>query len=180
VRFRLPVLLCALVGALALASTASAATLAQNLTRVGVPAATKQANLDSVARAKSTAKKLGGTRAQAINAVVASLTKMAGRTAFTPDLARIAFLELDSNTTYLSSHGLPSSGTRIRIDGVVYESYTGQGLRIQPLGTYFAILEPGQGIVSEGGVGAAIGGRLGGRLGLHRRELRHGRNRRPR
>ena len=155
-RFPLPVLLCVLVGALSLSSAASGATLAQNLTRVGVPAATKQANLDSVARARSTAKKLGGTRAQAINAVLASLTKMAGRAAFTPDLARIAFLELDSNTTYLSSHALPSSGTRIRIDGVVYESYTGQGLRIQPLGTYFAILEPGQGIVSEGGAGAAM------------------------
>ena len=63
---------------------------------------------------------------------------------------------MQSNVTYLASHALPSSGTRIRIDGVVYESYTGQGLRIQPLGTYFAILEPGQGIVSEGGVGAAM------------------------
>ena len=155
-RRSLPVFLCALACALTLASAASAATLAQNLTRIGVPAATKQADLDTVSRAKAAAKKLGGTRAQSINAVIASLTAMAGRAAFTPDLARIAFLELDSNTTYLSSHALPSSGTRIRIDGVVYESYTGQGLRIQPLGTYFAILEPGQGIVSEGGVGAAM------------------------
>ena len=155
-RRSLPVFLCALACALTLASAASAATLAQNLTRIGVPAATKQADLDTVSRAKAAAKKLGGTRAQSINAVIASLTAMAGRAAFTPDLARIAFLDLDSNTTYLSSHALPSSGTRIRIDGVVYESYTGQGLRIQPLGTYFAILEPGQGIVSEGGVGAAM------------------------
>lgn len=155
-RSRLPVLLCVLVGALALTSAASAATLAQNLTRVGVPAATRQANLDSVSRAKATAKKLGGTRAQAINAVVRSANQIAARRDFTPDIARIVFLELDANTTYLSSHALPSSGTRIRIDGVVYESYTGQGLRIQPLGTYFAILEPGQGIVAEGGVGAAM------------------------
>ena len=155
-RLRLPVVLCAALGALALASAASAATLAQNLTRVGVPAATRQADLASVSRAKAAAKKLGGTRAQAINAVVKSANQISGRSDFTPDIARVVFLELDANTTYLSSHALPSSGTRIRIDGVVYESYTGQGLRIQPLGTYFAILEPGQGIVSEGGVGAAM------------------------
>ncbi len=155
-RIRLPLLLCALLGALILASAAPAASLAQNLTRSGVPAAERQADLAAVARAKALAKKLGGSRAQALNAVVKSANQIAARPDLTPDLARVVFLELDANTTYLATHALPSSGTRIRIDGVVYESYTGQGLRIQPLGTYFAILEPGQGIVAEGGVGAAM------------------------
>lgn len=155
-RLRVLLLLGVLACLLVVASAAPARTLSQNLTRAGVAPADRAAALASVARAKATAKRLGGTRAQAINAVIASVTTMAGRAAFTPDLSRIAFLELDSNTDYLSSRALPSSGTRIRIDGVVYESYTGQGLRIQPLGTYFAILEPGQGIVSEGGVAAAM------------------------
>lgn len=153
---RLPLLVAVLVCVLVTATAAPARTLSQNLTRVGVAPAERTEALASMARAKATAKQLGGTRAQAINAVAASLTKMAGRAAFTPDLSRIAFLELDANTDYLATHSLPSSGTRIRIDGVVYESYTGLGLRIQPLGTYFAILEPGQGIAAEGGTGAAM------------------------
>lgn len=155
-RLRPVIALCALACALVAAVPAQGATLAQNLTRVGVDPATKATYLAVMDSATATAKRLGSPRAGAIGAVQKSLRAMAGRAAFTPDLARIAFLELDANTTYLSSHGLPSSGTRVRIDGVVYESYTGQGLRIQPLGTYFAILEPGQGIVSEGGVGAAM------------------------
>jgi hypothetical protein len=153
---RLPLLVAVLVCVLVTATAAPARTLSQNLTRVGVAPAERTEALASMARAKATAKQLGGTRGQAINAVVGSLTKMAGRAAFTPDLSRIAFLELDANTDYLATHALPSSGTRIRIDGVVYESYTGLGLRIQPLGTYFAILEPGQGIAAEGGTGAAM------------------------
>lgn len=155
-RLRLPVFCAAIVCLLVAAAPASARTLAQNLTRAGVASADHTAALASVARAKETAKQLGGTRAEAINAVVASLTRMAARDVFTADLSRVAFLELDANTDYLSTHALPSSGTRIRIDGVVYESYTRQGLRIQPLGTYFAIREPGHVIVAEGGAGVAM------------------------
>lgn len=153
---RLSVLCAAIACLFVVTAPVSAVTLAQNLARVGVAPTDQVAALTSVARAKATAKQLGGTRSVAIGAVLASLTRMAGRDAFTADLSRVAFLELDANTDYLSAHTLPSSGTRVRIDGVIYESYQGLGLRIQPLGTYFAILEPGQGIVAEGGVSAAM------------------------
>ena len=155
-RLRLVIALCATAVVFGSAMPASAATLAQNLTRVGVDPTAKASYLATMDDATRTAKQLGGTRGSAITAVAKSLRAMAGRSAFTPDLARIAFLELASNTTYLRANALPSSGTRIRIDGVVYESYTGQGLRIQPLGTYFAILEPGKGIAAEGGTAAAM------------------------
>ena len=155
-RLRPVIALCALACALGLAAPAQGATLAQNLNRVGVDPAEQATYLAVMDNATATATRLGGSRAAAISAVQRSLRAMAGRAAFSPDLARIAFLELDANVTYLSTRALPSSGTRVRIDGVVYESYTGQGLRIQPLGTYFAILEPGQGIVSEGGTAAAM------------------------
>lgn len=155
-RLRLAIALCALVSVLGAAAPASAATLAQNLSRVGVTADAKAGYLATMSEATRSAKQLGGSRGAAIAAVQRSLRAMAGRSSFTPDLARIAFLELGANTTYLQGHALPSSGTRIRIDGVVYESYTGQGLRIQPLGTYFAILEPGAGVAADGGTAAAM------------------------
>lgn len=148
--------LAAIVGLLLCVGSASAETLAQSLARVSVPAADRSANLKTLADARALATQLGGSRAVALNAIIKSATQIGNQAAFSAALAQIVFLELQSNVTYLASHALPSSGTRIRIDGVVYESYTGQGLRIQPLGTYFAILEPGQGIVSEGGVGAAM------------------------
>jgi hypothetical protein len=156
VRIRVIVSLAAIVGLLLCVGSASAKTLAQSMARVSVPAADRSANLKTLADAKALATRLGGSRAVALNAIIKSATQIGNQAAFSPELARIVFLEMQSNVTYLASNALPSSGTRIRIDGVVYESYTGQGLRIQPLGTYFAILEPGQGIVSEGGVGAAM------------------------
>ena len=148
--------LAAIVGLLLCVGSASAGTLAQSLARVSVPADDRSADLKTLADARTLATDLGGSRAVALKAIIKSATQIGNQAAFSPALARIVFLELQSNVTYLASHALPSSGTRIRIDGVVYESYRGQGLRIQPLGTYFAILEPGQGIVSEGGVGAAM------------------------
>lgn len=146
-------LVCALVLA---AAPAQGATLAQNLTRVGVAPGDRSEYLATVAEARRLAKRLGGSRRTALNAVVASATKMANRPDFTPDLARIVFREVGANVGYLESNALPGSGTRIRLDGVVYESYAGQGLRIQPLGTFFAILEPGRQIAAEGGVAAAF------------------------
>jgi hypothetical protein len=148
--------LAAIVGLLLCVGSASAKTLAQSMARVSVPAADRSANLKTLADARALATRLGGSRAVALRAIIKSAKQIGNQAAFSPALARIVFLELQSNVTYLATRALPSSGTRIRIDGVVYESYTRQGLRIQPLGTYFAILEPGKGIVSEGGVGAAM------------------------
>ncbi len=156
VRIRVLVSLAAVLGALFCVGSASAGTLPQSLARVNVPAADRAADLATLSDAHALAARLGGTRAQALNAIIKSATQIGNQASFSPDLARIVFLELQTNVTYLANHALPSSGTRIRIDGVTYESYTGQGLRIQPLGTYFALLEPGQGIASEGGVGVAM------------------------
>ncbi len=154
-----PRLIAALVAASILVgsvATADAATFSQNLTRAGVPAAESSTYLGTVARAKALAKRVGGSRAVAINAVLRSATTISNQRSFSPDVARVVFRELDANVTYLSTHSVPSSGTRIRIDGVVYESYSRQGIRIQPLGTYFAILEPGAGVAADGGVSKAL------------------------
>ena len=155
-RLRLIAPLAAVIGALCCSTPASAATLPQALARVGVPAAERSADVATLTNARVLAARLGGSRAQALKAIIRSATQIGNQDAFSPDLARIVFLELQTNVTYLANHALPSAGTRLRIDGVTYESYTGQGLRIQPLGTYFSILEPGQGIASEGGVGVAM------------------------
>ncbi|MGA0123243.1 MAG: D-glucuronyl C5-epimerase family protein [Gaiellales bacterium] len=146
-------LVCALLAA---AAPAHGATLAQNLSRVGVAPADRAEYLASVREARVLARRLGGSRRTALNAVVASATRMAGRSDFSPALARIVFREVGANVAYLEANPLPGSGTRVRMDGIVYESYAGKGLRIQPLGTFFAILEPGRQVAAEGGVAAAF------------------------
>jgi D-glucuronyl C5-epimerase C-terminus len=156
VRIRVIVSLAAIVGLVLCVGSASARTLPQSLARVNVPATERAADLKTLADARALATRVGGSRAQALNAIIKSATQIGNQAAFSPQLARIVFLELQTNVTYLASHALPPSSTRLRIDGVTYESYSGQGLRIQPLGTYFSILEPGQGIASEGGVGVAM------------------------
>jgi len=152
-------LIAALVAAsilLGSAATADAATISQNLTRAGVAPAERGAYLTTVRRARALAKRTGGSRAVAIRAVLRSATTIANQRSFSPAVASVVFRELNANVTYLSTRAVPRSGTRIRIDGVVYESYSGQGLRIQPLGTYFAILEPGAGVAADGGVSKAL------------------------
>ena len=147
---------CVFACVLAVADGASAETLTQALDRVGVAPAERSADLTVAANARQIARRIGGARGRAIRVVLASTTALLARDDVTPALTRIAFLELAANADYLAAHRLPSTGTRIRIGGVVYESYRGQGLRIQPLGTYFAILEPGAGIAAEGGAAAAL------------------------
>lgn len=138
------------------ASASHAATIPQNLNRVGVPAEQRAEYMATVASARALAKRAGGSKATALNAVLRSTTQIANQPSFSPRLAEIVFRELRTNVDYLSTRAVPSSGTRIRIDGIVYESYSGQGLRIQPLGTYFAVLEPGAGVAADGGVSAAL------------------------
>ena len=147
---------CVLACALAAADGASAETLAQALDRVGVQPAERSADLAVAAHARRVARRVGGARGRAIRVVLASTAALLRRDGVTPALARIAFLELHGNAAYLASRRLPSTGARVRIDGVVYESYAGQGLRIQPLGTYFAILEPGAGVGADGGSPGAM------------------------
>jgi len=156
VRLRALLPLAAVCALTALAAPAHGATLAQNLSRVGVAPADRAEYLASVREARALAKRLGGSRRTALNAVVASATRIAGRSDFSPQLAAIVFREVGANVAYLEANPLPGSGTRVRMDGVVYESYAGQGLRIQPLGTFFAILEPGRQVAEEGGVAAAF------------------------
>ena len=138
------------------AAGAGAATLAEALTSAGVPADEQTQDLATARAASTLAKRLGGSRGKALTTVLRSTTAIANQPSFSPALARVVFRELAANVGYLDGHSLPAAGTRVRIDGVVYESYAGQGLRIQPLGTFFAILEPGAGIAAEGGVGAAL------------------------
>jgi len=143
------------------AASASALTLSQALARAGVPAAERQSYLQTNAQARTLATRRGGAVGAELRAVIRSSTAIAKRPSSSPALIGIAFRELRGNVAYLGSRGLPAVGTRVRIDGLVFERYAGQGLRIQPLGTYWAIYEPGAGIAAEGGVSKALDSALG-------------------
>ena len=153
---RVAVLFAVLVGMLVTVSSAAAETLPQALTRAGIPSAEKSTYLTTARKARALARRRGGQTGRELRAVLASATAISKQSTLSPALAGIIFRELDANVTYLTTRGLPRSGTRVRIEGIVYERYTNQGLRIQPLGTFWAILEPGKGIAAEGGVAKAL------------------------
>ncbi len=140
----------------AAAPTTRALTLNAALAKAGVPAAERLTYRRSVAAARRLARARGGQTGREIRRVVNSAIRIARQPDFDAATASVVFREVQANVDYLSTRSLPSSGTRVRIDGVVYERYWNQGLRIQPLGTYWSILEPGAGIKADGGIGPAL------------------------
>lgn len=139
------------------ASAQRAVPLNTALTRAGVPPAERAVYLRSVRDARALANRRGGQTGRELRAVVNSAIRISRQRGFDPATAAVVFREVDANVSYLSSRSrYPGSGTRVRIDGVVYERYTNQGLRIQPLGTYWSILEPGAGVAADGGIGPAL------------------------
>jgi hypothetical protein len=72
-----------------------------------------------------------------LRAVLASAGQIARSVGLDDGRARLVFLEIETNRTYVArSRDLPAAGTRRRIDGVVFERYAGQALRIMPLATF--------------------------------------------
>lgn len=85
-----------------------------------------------------------------------TVRQIAARSDFRPELARAIFAELAANTVQIGRGDYPTVGSRVRVNGLVFERYRGQGLRIQPLATFWAVLEPGNEITREGGPQIAL------------------------
>jgi D-glucuronyl C5-epimerase C-terminus len=92
----------------------------------------------SFASALSTVKRLGGTRAVELEAVIENLHEIAASGQLTPSRLPVLFLTLDRNRQWWTTGPLLSSGQRVEFtgSGLVWEYYPGQGIELQVLGTF--------------------------------------------
>jgi D-glucuronyl C5-epimerase C-terminus len=88
--------------------------------------------------AKSSLRRLSGTRRTELGAVMANVQAMAAGGYFIPSRLPVIFLTLENNRRWWTSEPLLSSGTRVSLPGskIVWEYYAGQGIEIQWLGTF--------------------------------------------
>jgi hypothetical protein len=88
--------------------------------------------------ALASVKRLGGTRAGELEAVVQNLHQIAAHGALTPSRLPALFLTLDRNRQWWTTGPLPFSGQLIEFSGshLVWEYYPGQGLELQVLATF--------------------------------------------
>ncbi len=81
--------------------------------------------------------RLGGSVGRELRAVLRSAGQIARSSGLDEGRARLVFLEIETNRTYVgAARDLPAPGSRRRLDGIVYERYAGQALRIMPLATF--------------------------------------------
>lgn len=106
------------------------------LKRGGVEAATIAADIKVLRRTRSLSRSVHGAAGKELAAVAASCVRIARTSGFTPQRAREVFLELSVNNSVLPK-GLPAIHARKRIDSLTFERYPGQGLRIQPLASWW-------------------------------------------
>jgi D-glucuronyl C5-epimerase C-terminus len=83
-------------------------------------------------------KRLGGTRATELEAVVENLHQIAAAGGLIPSRLPALFLTLDRNRQWWTTGPLPFSGQLIEFSGshLVWEYYPGQGLELQVLATF--------------------------------------------
>jgi len=88
--------------------------------------------------AKSSLRRLSGTRRTELGAVMANVQAMAAGGYFISSRLPVIFLTLENNRRWWTSEPLLSSGTRVSLPGskIVWEYYAGQGIEIQWLGTF--------------------------------------------
>jgi hypothetical protein len=88
--------------------------------------------------AKSSLRRLSGTRRSELGAVMANVQAMAAGGYFIPSRLPVIFLTLENNRRWWTTEPLLSSGTRVSLPGskIVWEYYAGQGIEIQWLGTF--------------------------------------------
>jgi len=102
----------------------------------GVDAATVTADLRLLRRVRNLAHRTRGTAGAELAAVVATTVRIARGSGFTPQRAREAFLELSVNASVLPKR-VPKVNQRLRIQSLTFQRYAGQGLRIQPLASWW-------------------------------------------
>jgi hypothetical protein len=99
-----------------------------------ISAATRSEYLRVVARARSTAARLGGSRRAAINAVISNFSRMT----LTASRLRPAIETVRRNAQWFGSNGAGGWGGRVtfRDSWLVWQFYPGQGLQVQWLGSF--------------------------------------------
>jgi hypothetical protein len=88
--------------------------------------------------AVSTERRLHGTPAAELEAVIENLHNIAAAGKLTPGRLPVLFLTLDNNRQWWASGTVPSSGQYVEFAGseLVWEYYPGQGIELQVLGTF--------------------------------------------
>jgi D-glucuronyl C5-epimerase-like protein len=88
--------------------------------------------------ALSTARRLRGTRARELGAVIQNLEQIAGRRLLSPARLPVLFQTLDRNREWWSGGSLLISGQRVEFAGsqLVWEYYPGQGIQLTMLGNF--------------------------------------------
>ena len=94
--------------------------------------------LGSFNAALSAVKRLAGTRALELEAVIENLHNIAAAGLLTPSRLPALFLTLDRNRRWWTTGPLLSSGQRVQFAGsqLVWEYYPGQGIELQVLGSF--------------------------------------------
>jgi hypothetical protein len=142
-------LVCVLVLAVVLASTASGArmtatrrTVSSVLQQLERGGAITEAAYAQYAGAYSAAvrslARVRGTRAVELGAVLANVRAMAAANLLTPSRLPAVFLTLERNRQWWTTEPLLASGERVSFPGsrIVWEYYAGQGIEIQWLATF--------------------------------------------
>ena len=94
--------------------------------------------LGSFNAALNAVKRLGGTRAAELEAVIENLHRIAAAGMLTPSRLPALFLTLDRNRMWWTTGPLLSYGQRVEFAGsqLVWEYYPGQGIELQVLGSF--------------------------------------------
>jgi len=88
--------------------------------------------------ALATERRLRGTRAGELEAVIENLHNIAAAGKLTPGRLPVLFLTLNNNRQWWASGTIPSSGSYVEFAGsqLVWEYYAGQGIELQVLATF--------------------------------------------
>jgi hypothetical protein len=111
----------------------------RRLRRVGAITATAYRTYNaSFSAALAAERRLGGTRAAELTAITVNLHAIAAAGLLTPSRLPALFLTLDRNRQWWTTGPLLSYGQRVEFAGsqLVWEYYPGQGIELQPLGSF--------------------------------------------
>ncbi|MSX02485.1 MAG: hypothetical protein F2813_04910 [Actinobacteria bacterium] len=124
------------------AETASSSDLAAAVARLAdsgaIDAATSSTYRSAISSAKSAARRLSGRRRSELRAVIANFNRMSRGGLVTASRLAPMIETLKRNVQWWTSGSLLSYGQRVGFKGseIVWQSYPGQGLQIQWLGTF--------------------------------------------
>jgi hypothetical protein len=112
--------------------------LARLLQTRAITATTHAQYLESFNAALRAVKRLSGTPARELGAVIANLHDIAAAGLLTPSRLPVLFMTLDRNRSWWTTGRLLSSGQRVQFAGsqLVWEYYAGQGIELQELGSF--------------------------------------------